>query len=76
MEYLYEDDSIYQSTEHYWKSGYVGTSYQSYVDSLQIIEESELEESKKETEKAEILQARKKAFGEGDTFQYYPPWRK
>ena len=45
-------------------------------DALQIIEETELEESKKENEKVEILQARKKAFVERDTFQYYPPWRK
>ena len=45
-------------------------------DALQIIEETELEERKKENEKAEMLQARKKAFVEGDTFQYYPPWRK
>ena len=64
------------NTENYWKRGWLGSSYQNYIDSLQIVNESDLDPHEKEKEKEDILSARKKAFGDGDTYLYYPPWRK
>ena len=57
----------------YWKIGNLGTSFQSFLDANEIIEESSLDDNEKENERAAILAARKEAFG--DQFKYYPPWR-
>ena len=46
---------------------------------LVVVEElaaSLADEVEKKYEKEAILVARKKAFGEGDNYLYYPPWRK
>ena len=55
-------------------SGYLGTAYQSFLDVLDIIEESELSETEKVTEKQKALDSQKNAFGEN--YKYYPPWDK
>ena len=41
-------DEKYFNTENYWKRGYLGRIYQSYIDALHILEESELDEKEKE----------------------------
>ena len=69
-----EDDILYISTENYWKRGFLSSVYQSYINALQLVEESDLDEKEKKIEKDEILCARKKALGDG--YLYYPPWRK
>ena len=68
------EDSKYRYSRHYWKSGYLGTTYQSFLDALDIIEESELSETEKLIEKQKALDSRKDAFGEN--YKYYPPWDK
>ena len=69
---LEEDDYKYCATSHYWKEGQIGTGYQTYLDALDIVEESDLSEDTKHVEKAKVLEARKEAFG--SRFKFYPPW--
>ena len=68
-----DEDKTYLNTECYWKNGILGTSYQLYLDANQIIEESDFNAKEKEELKADILEARKEAFG--TEYKYYPPWR-
>ena len=71
----FDDDDMdeeYKRTQHYWKSGWLGSVYQCFLDANHIIENSNLEEEVKKLEKEKILDARKLAFG--DNFSYYPPW--
>ena len=68
------EDTKYIRSRHYWKSGYLGTAYQSFLDVLDIIEESELSETEKVTEKQKALDSRKNAFGKN--YKYYPPMDK
>ena len=65
-------DEEYNRSEHYWKTGYLGTAFQSYLDAKQLIDESDLSEEDKEQEKQNLLEARKNAFG--TNYRYYPPW--
>ena len=58
-----EDDYIYSETEHYWKTGKLGTIYQTYLDVNEIIKSSNLSEESKDDEKAKALEERKFAFG-------------
>ena len=69
----FEEDEKYLGSSHYWKNGYLGTVYQSYLDASDIIEMSDLTEEDKLAENAKLLQARKTAFG--PQYKYYPPWR-
>ena len=69
-----EDDQLWIRTQRYWTTGILGTVYQTYIDVLNVIEESCLDEESKQNEKDQVLDARKKAFG--DDYRYYPPWRK
>ena len=69
-----EEDERFISTDRYWKTGVLGSCFQTYLDANEIIDESTLDEDAKIIEKECVLQARKKAFG--DDFKYYPPWRK
>ena len=67
------EDEKYLSCSRYWKDGYLGTSFQAYLDALDILETSNLSEEDKILEKDKVLEARKEAFG--SEFKYYPPWR-
>ena len=69
---LEEDDKCI-SCSRYWRDGYLGTGFKSYLDALDILETSDLTEDDKIVEKDKILEARKKAFG--SEYKYYPPWR-
>ena len=66
----------YSGTIYYWKNDKLSTVYQSFLDAMDIIENSytenkiKVKEKEKETEK--ILQVRKFAFG--DDFRHNPPW--
>ena len=62
----------YSSTKHYWKTGYLGTMYQSYLDAKEVIDESDLNPDDKEKEMLRLLEARKSAFG--TNFKHFPPW--
>ena len=64
----------YRTTENYWKRGKWSSSYQSYLDSMLVVEECSLSELETEKEYDRILDARKLALG-----KYYkdnPPWTK
>ena len=74
-----EDDNSdlwksFDATRHYWKSGSLGTCYQTFLDVNSEIENSTLNQAEQEVEKDRALQARKDAFGK--EFEYYPPWKK
>ena len=65
-------DEKYFNTEHYWKKGWLGISYQSFIEANEIIDSSDLSFEQKATEKTEILEARKRALGR--SFHNFPPW--
>ena len=67
-----EEDDKYSETDHYWKTGKLGTIYQTFLDVNKIIERSNLSEVSKMDEKAKALEARKFAFG--PNFGHVPPW--
>ena len=67
-----QDDKQYSGTQYYWKTGRLGTVFQSFLDANEIIENSNFETETKNQEKEKILEARKSAFG--DDFRYFPPW--
>ena len=69
----YENDNLYENTKDYWINGYIGRTYQTFIDAIQMVEESTLDEAEKKIEKEEILNARKEAFG--DDFRFYAPWK-
>ena len=58
-----ESDKKYSETIRYWKEGKLGTVFQSYLDAITCIEESDFSEDVKTIEKAKVLEARKLAFG-------------
>ena len=68
---LPEDDN-FADTAHYWKTGRLGTAFQTFLDANSIIDNSNFPEEFKETERAKVLEARKNAFG--DNYKYVPPW--
>lgn len=67
------EDEKYFKTDHYWKTGNLGTIFQIFLDANSIIEESDLTEENKAIENDKILEARKYAFGED--YKYFPPWK-
>ena len=67
-----EEDDKYSGTSHYWKTGRLGTVYQTFLDANNIIDHSNLTEERKSHEKANVLEARKRAFGAN--FNHVPPW--
>ena len=67
-----DDDKKYSGTHFYWKTGRLGTIFQSFLDANEIIENSNLEAEIKMKEKEKILEARKFAFGKD--FRDFPPW--
>ena len=66
-------DEKYFESEHYWKTGRIGTIFQTFLDVNLIIESSNLSEDDKKMEKAKALDARKEAFGK--EYAWYPPWK-
>ena len=69
-----DEDQNYDDTIHYWKTGWLGTMYHSYLAANNVIDTSDLQEDLKRKEKEKILQARKTAFG--NSFSNFPPWSK
>ena len=69
-----DDWDKYESCRHYWKHGHIGTVYQSFLDAVDIIENSKLTEESKQEEKEKVVEARRKAFG--SNFKHFPPWSK
>ena len=67
-----EIDQKYENTKHYWKTGWLGTNYRTFVDANDIIESSEILEEQKKIELTKVLEARKKAFGR--SYTNFPPW--
>ena len=67
-----EEDDKYLETCHYWKTGRLGTAFQTFLDANEMIDSSNFQEEFKEIEKAKVLEARKNAFG--DNYKYVPPW--
>ena len=57
---------------YYWKTGRLGTVFQTFFDVNQIIDSSNLSEEMKEIEKAKVLEARKCVFGAN--YKHVPPW--
>ena len=68
-----QGEDEYEGSKHYWKSGWLGAAFQSYLDALKVLEESDLELNDREVEKEKILKARKEALG--SNYLYYPPWK-
>ena len=66
------DDEKYLNTEHYWKEGYLGAGFQTYIDALDLVDSTEFTEEEKNLEKAKILNARQEALGQN--YKYFPPW--
>ena len=67
-----EDDPEYDNSAHYWKTNYLGSAYQAFIDANSVIENSSLEENQKIDIKEAILESRKTALGQN--FRFYPPW--
>ena len=65
-------DDKYVKTLHYWEKGRLSTVFQTFLDVLDVIENSDLTEESKELEKSKVLAARKEAFGKD--FVLFPPW--
>ena len=65
-------DVKYNSTSHYWTRGRIGISYQNYLEAIDIIENTDLEDCDKELEKLKLTEARKEAFGKN--YKNFPPW--
>ena len=67
-----QDDDDYEGSKHYWKTGWLGSAYQSYLDAMEVLNKSYLDISDMEEEKIKVLEARKEALG--SSYKYYPPW--
>ena len=52
------DDEKYINTKHYWKKGYLGAGFQTYIDALDLVDGIEFTAEEKNLEKAKILNAR------------------
>ena len=68
-----DNDEKYERTRHYWKEGRLGSGYQTYLDAIDILTNSEFSEESKTSEKGKVFEARKISFG---TNLYFPPWDK
>ena len=47
-------------------------AYQSYLDAIAVIENSDLNDDDQKKEKLKVMEARKEALGRD--FEYFPPW--
>ena len=62
----------YSSTKHYWEKGFLGTSYQAFLDANKVIDKCDISEEGKVIENGRVFEARNQAFG--SSFEYFPPW--
>ena len=69
-----DNDEKYERTRHYWKEGRLGSGYQTYLDAIDILTNSEFSEESKTSEKGKVFEARKISFS--TNFKYFPPWDK
>ena len=67
-----DNDEEYARTNHYWKTGRLGSAFQAFIDANEIIDKSNFKTEQKLVEKQKILEARKLSLG--NNFPYYPPW--
>ena len=58
-----DETDKYTKTALYWEKGKLGTIFQTYLDVIDVIENSDLTEVSKDLEKEKVLAARKEAFG-------------
>ena len=66
-------DEKYERTEHYWKKGWLGRFYHTFLDASKIIDECHgMPEDIKEGERKKVLEARKASLG--TCYHAYPPW--
>ena len=72
VSYADDNDDKYHSIRHYLKKGWLGSAYQTFIDAMEVIEESDLNEEEKIIEKDNVLEARKLALGQN--YKYFPPW--
>ena len=63
----------YKDTINYWKSGYLGTVYQRFLDVNDVIDAMDYSIQGKADAKNKILEARKSAFN-GENWRNFPPW--
>ena len=68
------EDIEYERTKHYWKEGRMGKAYQTFLDVVDILENSDFDVDTIKEEKEKATLSRKKAFGEN--YLYFPPWDK
>ena len=68
-----KDDMKYDRSVHYWKTGRIGISYQTYNDILDIVENSELPDIEKKNDISKVTEARKEMFG--SNYKNFPPWK-
>ena len=57
------DDELYKRTEDYWKRGTLGTGvstvFQQFLDAIEVIDKSDLDEEEKKLEKDALIEAKK-----------------
>ena len=68
------EDKKYAGSKHYWKRGWLGGAFQSFIAASEVIEESDLLDDENKIEHAKLLDARKAALGVN--YSYFPPWSK
>ena len=59
-------------TAHYCEKGRLSTVFQTFLDVIDIIENSDLTDESKDLKKVQVLAARKEAFGKD--FVLFLPW--
>ena len=67
-------DSERDTTLHYWKTGHMIDVYQTYLDVIDDITNSNLSKEDKCREEEKALEGRKKSLG--SNYMKFPPWRK
>ena len=68
-----DDDLKYERSSYYWLEGRIGISYETYCDIVDIIDESDIDQTEKKIEKEKVKEARKRRFGHN--YKNYPPWK-
>jgi hypothetical protein len=66
-----EEDDKYMKTLHNWEQGKIGTVFHTFLDKMDVIENSDLTKELKVLEQTKVLEARKEAFG--NNFELFPP---
>ena len=66
-------NDAYEKTVRYWETGKLGMAYYTFLDVMEVIENSELLEKDLLEEKLKVTEARKQAIGYN--YKLYPPWK-